>query len=333
MRKYALPTGELHSRLRYYSISLRGLQWILYIFSANFKNYFSQNCFGKKRGNELIDVCFSQTDAAVLGVILNTKENLGEIATATANMFPTHEIQEVLTASSNEQVEISLWLNLGEIAAEQFAKNRIEVLCSFYDRKSKARRRYVAYTKAVQNIVAAAENHVPLRIWYSCAEYAMCGLYYICSLLKNTDADITLIPFPAEHKCKTWAMCLGEPMDYLYLAHKATKEEIALYAREWEQLCRENSLLRVNENGVLKSAGEDYFDAFILKNLTDAPMQMACLIGRVLGKSFDRNQFILDGFVCDRILDLIARGKMKIAGEYELKSRMDHYPHLLLQKS
>lgn len=281
----------------------------------------------------MIDICFSQSDAAVLGVILNTKEETGEIAEATANMFPSPEIQEILTAPSDEQVEISLWLNLGEIAAEQFAKNRIEVLCAFYDRKSKARRRYIAYIKAVQSVVAAAENHVPLRIWYSYAEYAMCGLYYICSQLENTDADITLIPFPVDSKCKTWAMCLGEPMDYLHLAHKATKEEIALYAREWERLRRENGLLRVNENGILKSAGEDYFDTFILENLTNAPMEMICLIAQVSGKTFDRNQYVLDGFVCDRILDLIARGKIKIVREYEPKSRMDTFPHYLLQKA
>lgn len=281
----------------------------------------------------MIDICFSRSDAGALGAILNTKEETGEIAEATATMFPSPEIQEILTAPSEEQVEISLWLNLGEIAAEQFAKNRIEVLRAFYDRKSKARRRYIAYTKSVQTIVAAAENHVPLRIWYSYAEYAMCGLYYICSQLENTDADITLIPFPVENKCKTWAMCLGEPMDYLSLAHKATKEEIALHAREWERLRRENGLLRVNENGVLKSAGEDYFDTFILENLTDTPMQMASLIAQVLGKTFDRNQYVLEGFVCDRILDLIDRGKIKIVGEYEPKSRMDTYPHYLLQKA
>lgn len=281
----------------------------------------------------MIDICFSRSDAGVLGAILNTKEETGEIAEATATMFPSPEIQEILTAPSDERLEISLWLNLGEIAAEQFAKNRIEVLRAFYDRKSKARRRYIAYTKSVQTIVAAAENHVPLRIWYSYAEYAMCGLYYICSQLENTDADITLIPFPVENKCKTWAMCLGEPMDYLHLAHKATKEEIAAYAREWERLRRENGLLRVNENGVLKSAGENYFDTFILENLTDAPMQMVNLIAQVLGKTFDRNQYVPDGFVCDRILDLIDRGKIKIVGEYEPKSRMDTYPHYLLQKA
>ncbi|MGN0554268.1 MAG: DUF3658 domain-containing protein [Candidatus Fimenecus sp.] len=281
----------------------------------------------------MIDICFSRSDAGVLGAILHTKEEIGEIATAAENMFPSPEMQEILTAPSDERIEISLWLNLGEIAAEQFAKNRIEVLRAFYDRKSKARRRYIAYTKAVQSIVAAAENHVPLRIWYSDAEYAMCGLYYICSQLENTDGDITLIPFPPENKCKTWAMCLGEPMDYLYLAHKATKEEIALYAREWERLRRENGLLRVNENGVLKSAGEDYFDAFILENLTDTPMQMVSLLGQVLGKTFDRNQYVLDGFLCDRILDLIDRGKIKIVGEYEPDSRMDTYPHYLLQKA
>lgn len=278
----------------------------------------------------MIDICFSDITKNFIDLFLNTKQEEGYISRI---KYPAPEMEEILLSPSDERISLAFWLDTHNIDSAHFAKGRIDALRPYYRRKFRARRIYKGYMQDVQRIVAEAQKGTPVRIWYSSFAYSMCGMYYICSQLENICANIILIPLPMDDRYKSW--CDVDPIEvrqYLHLAHRATKEEIAANAAEWKRLCEENGVLRVNENGKIKSVQTDYFDTYLLSAVTDTPIQMINLIGITLGKVYDENNYVVDGYLCDRILKLIDRGQIKIAGKYTTRNKSDRYPHYLLQK-
>jgi hypothetical protein len=96
---------------------------------------------------------------------------------------------------------------------------------------------------------------------------------------------------------------------------------------EWLDLSGTDEVLRIWENGGIKSAQEDYYDSFIIdivKNLhTEYGSKDFIKASRVIGEALGRSeQIISDAFIEYRLRHLIYKGVFEIKG---IPKSMRHY--------
>ncbi|MGE4548943.1 MAG: DUF3658 domain-containing protein [Intestinibacillus sp.] len=103
-----------------------------------------------------------------------------------------------------------------------------------------------------------------------------------------------------------------EPSDAAYFyqrRRRLTEGECRSMAAEWDALCRENAPLRVLQDGMLRSAGRDYFDGLILSEVPVHATGAATVIGNVLWR---HDLYISDMLVYERLRGLIEQGKVRV---------------------
>ncbi len=279
----------------------------------------------------MIDVCFSDSEKGILNEFLNHKE---QKSISKEYLGDASDLYDALSAPSEKIFSIRYYLDRFHISDDVFESERIELLNHFYPRACNAKRRYNIIKNDVDYIIREAENGNTIRIWYSHVGYSLCGMYYIVSRLKNINANIILIPYP-DRSLDAWSF--ADPREIKYMltsAHSASAEELETYSAKWEKLCSENSELRVVENDEVISVNDDYFDELIYSCADEKPIHYVHLLGVSLGRIGDAGNFALDGFVCDRINEMIDRGLFKVIGQHEPEFEYeDLYPLLIIEKT
>lgn len=154
----------------------------------------------------------------------------------------------------------------------------------------------------------------PIRIWTSRNPDEYCGFCHLLTLLPET-ADIRVVMLPEYEVCgstitvhNSWGEVLPERLGaYLPLEKTLSAIERSRYRALWRQLQRENGPLRATINGCLTTVGEDFYDPFILRELSSQPDEFheARLIGDILGKY---QLGISDALVAMRIEHFISQG-------------------------
>lgn len=276
----------------------------------------------------MIDVCFSESTRGNLNAFLNRKNYRGLISEE-----PSQDVREMISVPADRIISIWYYLDEYKINEKDFKEGRIELLSHFYERKCNAQRRYNIIQNDINHIIDEAEKGNTIRIWCSDIGFSLCGLYYIASRIINTKAKVIIVNMPENEKYHSWAE-IG-PLDINYLlssVHIAKKDEMQNYANEWKRLCSDNSELRVVENKTVISVEKNYYDNIILDSATDEPIRFAKLLGTSLANIGETGNRAFDGFICDRIQDMINNNMFEIVGYYESNLQYEIYPNYILKK-
>lgn len=187
------------------------------------------------------------------------------------------------------------------------------------------------YIKFYDNISKINDGDT-VYIWYGHCNSEISGMLYTLYLLKDTKVDVYSINVSEkivennQGKVFTYiASSAGEIIheklgEYFKLARKLESDEYEKLLSQWNQLTKENSLLRSYKNGEMISVNEDYFDKEILKFTEDEYKKSARTVGDVLGNTEPR---ISDVIIFWRIKQLVKMGKISYKGKFGVMREME----------
>ncbi len=178
---------------------------------------------------------------------------------------------------------------------------------------------------AVHNLLKLLEEQPEEEAWIWMGQNAhdVCGYYWLMSQLKDYQGRIQVLylnnlPFINEKGNIFYPTHLHEiqPKEFLKakrLARPITLSEFEVDPDEWKKLCHENALVRFLEGGK-KIVGKEveFYDKDILANLAGVQK-----LGKLLSNTLNKMKVKTgDVFLVWRIRELVAAGKLEVAGEW-----------------
>lgn len=180
--------------------------------------------------------------------------------------------------------------------------------------------------KNLDAICARAGNGEALRIWLGTSAENQCMMAWLAHQLVSRDlstARIFLNRLPdryarPEGGAVSWQNW-GEVEPLLWgrldqeLRREAPADFLVSEARIWQELCKENSELRILENGRLRSVSADYYDSRIQAEIDRQPTEFpeAQVIGSLIGHGL----LMPDTWIADRMEALIRSGRLTVTKE------------------
>ena len=134
----------------------------------------------------------------------------------------------------------------------------------------------------------------PVRIWTDRTPASQCALRFAACLLTGTPDRAVLQLILPDWETRPDGVILehgswGDPAPEELAAHLSEAVElpplrVRMLAGEWRTLADENAPLRAMVNGRLISVEAEFYDPLILREVQVGPVQVANLIGNVLGR-------------------------------------------------
>lgn len=159
----------------------------------------------------------------------------------------------------------------------------------------------------------------------------LCGLYWYLDLIGGSSAAMIVVDYPLDGAWRGKPPgSLGELNEDRFsdLLSKAEREpwNLARFPSDtWNALRADASLLRIAENGQIKSAREDHFDAELLAQCSFEWQNLNRITGETMVSLWDRDHNLDDLFLCWRLRVLAKQGRIasnrEIAGYAQ--SRLD----------
>lgn len=195
--------------------------------------------------------------------------------------------------------------------------------CFDYHIEDSTRCEYMeCYMNNLRKLEMYIQKGEDICIWYSNTPRFLCGLYFVCSLIKDAKVKVYANLAPdmirvSDHfsYCKGWTILGPENIcDYIDIKHQITKEKVAFYAHQWKRLVDENAPLRTNIGNMVISVPENFYDPIIDMYITDLPIKENEVIGHVLGTSLLPVKMCL---IHDRIQHMVDNGTVKVTNSYD----------------
>lgn len=187
------------------------------------------------------------------------------------------------------------------------------------------------YKKFYDDISKISDGDV-VYLWYGHCNREICGMMYVLNLLKykeiltySINVSYKIIENNQGRIFTYIASSASEIMpqklvEYLTLARKIEKDEYKKLLNQWDELTKENSLVRSYVNGKMKSVSEDCFDREILKFTDKEYKKSARIVGDVLGNTEPR---ITDDYIFWRIKELVKLDKIRFKGKFGVMREME----------
>lgn len=207
-----------------------------------------------------------------------------------------------LEGNRNDIISIPLYLEMGDIGKTGFFQNRLAFLKKLFSifpsGQSPAETAADAAQKSIEKLLCRARLGEPIRIWTSLSPGESCGALYLAHILESnalSNAEVTIVNLPViiQRDDGSFVSYNGwgevEPYNlgkYASFGKKAPVNLIKIMSNRWKSLSDENLPLRATVNGRLLSVPENFYDHFILNEISLAPEEFneAFVIGRILGK-------------------------------------------------
>jgi len=202
---------------------------------------------------------------------------------------------ESIDGNSNDVVALTLALDIGDISdmgTELTARKKVlDIL--FGDYAGVADEILKTNQHALNRLQEAKSTREPIRMWLSIGDPAeLCGLYFICHLMRKSDTPLFVIRIPAltvQEDCVICYRSMGEVPSEQFGAFVKYEEQVSLpqrrmYASHWGDLVRENAPLRAVVNGQLMGVPENFYDFVLRNNLPDGDFKVAWVIGKALNQ-------------------------------------------------
>lgn len=169
----------------------------------------------------------------------------------------------------------------------------------------------------ISKLITFADNNYKIRIWSShIAPDSYLLLLFVCSCLKNKIDNITVL-YSDEYKKECYSpgtMTSGEFEKLSTIEHILSKKEICELSDIWNMVKKENSNLRIVQNGIVKSVNYDYFDNEII----DLIVKLKSI--RIIDLTYElsKKYYISDSifvFLISRLIDL---GRIEVVESNEV---------------
>lgn len=224
-----------------------------------------------------------------------------------------------LGGDPDDVLALSLGLSMGDIR-DPLGEERRALLADWHEEEETADKYWRRNRETAARLTACgAEDRV--RIWADQTPDNACGLLHAASLLKRTDASVSLILLPPwrvrSHGTvaayRGWGEVSPEEFgQFLHLEQPLTPMVLRMLADRWRCLREENAPLRAIVNGRVRSVGENFYDDCIRRHLPAGQTKIGHLIGEVLGRE---QPGIGDRLLADRIRALLDRGEYRMVQE------------------
>lgn len=160
----------------------------------------------------------------------------------------------------------------------------------------------------------AIRRNSKIRIWSSHQESeSYLTFIYVCNYFSNSNCDLYVM-FSDEYDKDCYSpACMNESelKDLTKLEHKLSKEEIFEYANLWKKVVKDNSNMRIMENGEVKSVSFDYYNDVILDKLKELGEVKSVMLAANLMIDYHMS----DIFISYLVYRLIKSNKIKIVKE------------------
>ena len=173
--------------------------------------------------------------------------------------------------------------------------------------------------KTIEKLSEIPESH-PIYIWAGENAHEQTALMFILDQLKNHSNEIIWvnpnklydIRYSGEMNSEQLTALLKDENSQTLLSKDALHE----FEKQWKKLSENESMLRVWEDGKVKTVQVSYFDEFILEVVKEAGgeedfIMAARVVGEVIG---NLEQYIGDRFIEYRIIHLALSGKLTLQG-------------------
>lgn len=149
-----------------------------------------------------------------------------------------------------------------------------------------------------------AENN-KIRVWTSKKDiYSYLLMLYISNIMEIYNYDL-YVTYSDEYDIdyiSPRVMNEKELENLEKLEHKLSKNELMNNAKEWRKLVKENSELRVIDNGIVNSVSISYYDEIILDTLNKlGKVKMINLVATLIGKIYVCDSLIIS--LIERLID------------------------------
>ncbi len=149
-----------------------------------------------------------------------------------------------------------------------------------------------------------AENN-KIRVWTSKKDiYSYLLMLYISNIMEIYNYDL-YVTYSDEYDIdyiSPRVMNEKELENLEKLEHKLSKNELIINAKKWRKLVKENSELRVIDNGIVKSVSMSYYDKIILETLNElGKVKMINLVATLIGKIYVCDSLIIS--LIERLID------------------------------
>ena len=256
----------------------------------------------------MIDICFSENECGMLKMALG----------------------------KNDVVCGWSLLDQGKLAAPDFDSARKEWIDEFFWRSSN-RKKHMYYIKdkrqADDILKRAKEGEIP-RIWVSSCPRSRCGFFQLIHSLRDIADTVYVVEMPNDTGYdksgtdRSWGEADPDmAAECLTLQRELSAEEKKYYSDYWERLVAENTELRVNEIGYIKSVPKDYLDEEIYSYSPDGEVSIIKVMAEMIGRS---KHIITDSFVLERIETMIKQGRYEII---KTEPGKDYYTKTVIKKN
>ena len=158
-----------------------------------------------------------------------------------------------------------------------------------------------------------------VRVWLDDLPDSRCGLLFLADLLEEKGTAFHVVELPAKItgadgvtvEYRGWGEVEYQRLGtFLDRERVLSADEVAQLAERWRRLKAENAPLRVVEQGMVVSAGLDYYDARIRAAFPERTCRVADLIGRAL-----QGIPMGDAFIAGRVRHFIESGELVLTEE------------------
>ena len=246
-----------------------------------------------------------------------------------------------IEGTSREVVCLAFMLDIGELNQEVTGEYRKKLICSMLNQEQwgrdleadrELRETADVYGRELERLKGFLEEGEEIRIWYGRSAYSLCGLYYVCSILKEYWNKVFSVELPecrvtenAVFSPANWGEVAAEEFAFFLREQKEiSRIELERYAMMWAELVRDSSPLRAVINNRVVGVPEDFYDFLIWKHLTGKPVMQARLIGTILGQ---HQISVGDWWHAKRIQYHIDHGKIEV-----LEGSEEKYARLIRKK-
>lgn len=203
---------------------------------------------------------------------------------------------QAIGGSSGDVVNIGFSLDIGDISGEVDGNERQNAFHKMWGRfgfdNNEKQKFFKDQRIDVEQLLSAARDGIPIRIWKSNVPYSTCGFYYVCYILRDIECNISVVSLPrykqsSENEIVEYShwgeVDAGKFYQFLPLEQQLSKIEKRITSDYWRILMKENATLRAIVSNKLISVPENFYDFIIVNNLPDNDFIMAQLIGKLLG--------------------------------------------------
>lgn len=208
---------------------------------------------------------------------------------------------------NNEILLFNLLLNVGDLS--KIDENQIVIpkyLCN--------ERNNYSFKKEVAIINKSIKEKKKIRIWTSHYDvYSYLIMLYVCKLVQKNNYELYVI-YSDEYNKDYISPSMVDSDNFANLSqieHKLSDNEMNNFANEWIKIVRDNSEMRVLENGKIKSVSINYYDNLILEKLKLlGQVKVAKLVALLMSEVY-----LADSLYVYLINRIIKNNKIKIVNE------------------